>query len=234
MVEAQRRWDLTLAWRREYGTDDILSEAFPEIDLIKECYPVSTRFHLGLSDSTALMTSLLSKDRFDQTKSVTSHSDRFSPYLLTSTQHGVHKRARDGNLVYYEKLGKIDIHKLRDGGVSMARLVRYYIYQVCVSGFMDGPRRIPINKSIRFASTHACTDWISVESSWHTWWCQSRDCEYLPAACLSSLRGYSQLLNSFLSVQVMDVEGVGLKDLRGEALEFMRTTSDLMQVLYII
>ena len=30
--------------------------------------------------------------------------------------------------------------------------------------------------------------------------------------------------------QVMDVDGVGLKDLRGEALEFMRTTSDLMQV----
>lgn len=28
----------------------------------------------------------------------------------------------------------------------------------------------------------------------------------------------------------MDVEGVGLKDLRGEALEFIRLASDLMQV----
>ena len=48
----------------------------------------------------------------------------------TRTQHGVHKRARDGNIVYYEKLGKINIHKLREEGVSLARLVRYYIYQV--------------------------------------------------------------------------------------------------------
>lgn len=31
-------------------------------------------------------------------------------------------------------------------------------------------------------------------------------------------------------VTVMDVEGVGLKDLRGEALEFIRLASDLMQV----
>lgn len=30
----------------------------------------------------------------------------------------------------------------------------------------------------------------------------------------------------------MDVRGVGIKDLRGEALEFIRLASDLMQVRY--
>jgi hypothetical protein len=39
----------------------------------------------------------------------------------------------------------------------------------------------------------------------------------------------SKLLPLTWSVQVMDVKGVGLKDLRGEALEFLRAASDLMQ-----
>lgn len=31
-------------------------------------------------------------------------------------------------------------------------------------------------------------------------------------------------------VTIMDVKGIGIKDLYGEALEFLRTASDLMQV----
>lgn len=75
--EARRRWDLTLKWREEFGTDAILEEAFPELALIKECYP-----------------------------------------------HFIHRRAKDGNLLYFERLGKINIAKLREKGVSMERLTR--------------------------------------------------------------------------------------------------------------
>ncbi|KAM3572645.1 hypothetical protein VYU27_005332, partial [Nannochloropsis oceanica] len=39
MVEANRRWNLTYEWRREFGTDEILDEPQPFFDLIKECYP---------------------------------------------------------------------------------------------------------------------------------------------------------------------------------------------------
>jgi hypothetical protein len=36
MVEARRRWDLTLKWREEEHVDGILEEPFPEYDLIKQ------------------------------------------------------------------------------------------------------------------------------------------------------------------------------------------------------
>jgi len=129
VVEARRRWALTLKWREDYKTDQILQEAFPEFDLIKECYP-----------------------------------------------HCIHKRAKDGNIVYYEVLGKINIAKLRAHGVSVQRLVRYYIF---FSEFM----------------------WKHID-----------------------LRDEGKV------VTVMDVKGVGIKDLYGEVLEFLRTASDLMQV----
>jgi hypothetical protein len=38
--------------------------------------------------------------------------------------HYVHKRAKDGNLIYYEKLGKININTLRENGIDMPRLIR--------------------------------------------------------------------------------------------------------------
>ncbi len=39
MVEAERRWRVTLAWRAEFGTDAILEQEHPYYDLIKEALP---------------------------------------------------------------------------------------------------------------------------------------------------------------------------------------------------
>lgn len=39
LVEARRRWHLTLDWRREENVDSILEEAQPNFFKIKECYP---------------------------------------------------------------------------------------------------------------------------------------------------------------------------------------------------
>lgn len=86
LKEARRRWDITLKWRQEFGTDGILDEAFPELDLIKECYP-----------------------------------------------HCIHRRAKDGNLLYFERLGNIDIARLRENGVSMERLTRWVAGEVVMT-----------------------------------------------------------------------------------------------------
>jgi hypothetical protein len=39
MVEAERRWRVTLAWRTEFGTDAILEQEHPYYDVIKEALP---------------------------------------------------------------------------------------------------------------------------------------------------------------------------------------------------
>lgn len=39
MVEAERRWRITLAWRNEFGTDTILEQEHPYYDIIKEALP---------------------------------------------------------------------------------------------------------------------------------------------------------------------------------------------------
>jgi hypothetical protein len=39
LVEARRRWDLTLKWREEQRVDGVLSEPFPEFEHVKACYP---------------------------------------------------------------------------------------------------------------------------------------------------------------------------------------------------
>lgn len=39
MEEAKRRWRITLQWRKEFGTDEILEKPHKFFDLIKDAYP---------------------------------------------------------------------------------------------------------------------------------------------------------------------------------------------------
>ena len=39
MIEAERRWRITLAWRAEFGTDVILEQEHPYYDEIKQALP---------------------------------------------------------------------------------------------------------------------------------------------------------------------------------------------------
>eukprot|EP01041_Mallomonas_annulata_P000951 gene951-1846_t len=94
--------------------------------------------------------------------------------------HFIHGRSRFGQPVYYELLGKINIKRLQDHGVSVHRLLRYYIF---------------ITEYI----------WAEVEPD----------------------DDHGQL------VTILDVSGVGVADLMGDALEFMKEASKVIQSHYV-
>lgn len=78
-AEGRRRYQETLAWRRENGIDTILYEAFPKFELIKKHYP-----------------------------------------------HFFHCKGRNGQPVFFEQPPKTDLRSLRNGGVGLEALLKYY------------------------------------------------------------------------------------------------------------
>jgi len=79
VVEAERRWRLTVQWREEFKADTILEQEHPNFDLVKECLP---------------------------------HYYCYTGY--------------DGNPVYYERSGQVDLAKARKVGINY--LVWHYVY----------------------------------------------------------------------------------------------------------
>lgn len=93
--------------------------------------------------------------------------------------HFFHGSSKAGHPVYYEQLGKINIARLRENGVTVERLLRYYVF---LTEYL----------------------WNEIEPD--------------PNGQL---------------VTILDLEGVGLKDLGGEALDFMKQASKIVQEHYV-
>jgi hypothetical protein len=94
--------------------------------------------------------------------------------------HFLHRRDRTGHPIYYERLGYIDLKRLRSEGVTLDETLRYYVF---------------LTEYI----------WTHIEPD----------------------NDHGAL------VTVLDVDNVGVWDLRGEALDFLKAASKIVQQHYV-